>query len=59
MAQEWIYVINCLTAGKLGNQDGDEPEPCGIRKRVAAPCQKHARDIEKDTVDFQLNFDTV
>jgi len=39
--------------GNFGNQDGDEPAAMRYTERVCSAWQKHAEDIEKDTVDFQ------
>lgn len=59
MAQEWTMRYRLVDGqGNFGNQDGDPP---AAMRYTEARLQKVAEamldDIEKDTVDFQLNFD--
>lgn len=59
MAQEWTMRYTLVDRqGNFGNQDGDPP---AAMRYTEARLQKIAEamldDIEKETVDFQLNFD--
>lgn len=59
MAQEWSMRYTIVDGqGNFGNADGDMP---AAMRYTEARMQKFAEamleDIEKDTVDFQLNFD--
>ena len=59
MAQEWNLRYTLIDSqGNFGSQDGDGP---AAMRYTEARLQKLAEsllvDIEKDTVDFQLNFD--
>ncbi len=59
MAQEWTMRYTLVDGqGNFGNQDGDMP---AAMRYTEARLQKVAEamldDIEKETVDFQLNFD--
>ena len=59
MAQDWTMRYTLVDGqGNFGNQDGDPP---AAMRYTEARLQKIAEamidDIEKDTVDFQLNFD--
>lgn len=59
MAQEWSMRYMMVEGqGNFGNQDGDGP---GAMRYTEARLQRIGEsmlaDIEKDTVDFQLNFD--
>lgn len=59
MAQEWSMRYMMVEGqGNFGNQDGDGP---GAMRYTEARLQRIGdsmlADIEKDTVDFQLNFD--
>ena len=59
MAQEWTMRYTLVDGqGNFGNQDGDPP---AAMRYTEARLQKVAEamldDIEKETVDFQLNFD--
>ncbi len=59
MAQEWSMRHTMIDGqGNFGNQDGDSP---AAMRYTEARLEKFAEhlliDIEKDTVDFQLNFD--
>ena len=59
LAQEWTMRYTLVDGqGNFGNQDGDPP---AAMRYTEARLQKIAEamlaDIEKETVDFQLNFD--
>lgn len=59
MAQEWSMRYQLVDGqGNFGNQDGDNP---AAMRYTEARLQKFSEslleDIDKDTVDFQLNFD--
>lgn len=59
MAQDWTMRYTLVDGqGNFGNQDGDPP---AAMRYTEARLQKLAEamlsDIEKETVDFQLNFD--
>ncbi len=59
MAQDWTMRYTLVDGqGNFGNQDGDPP---AAMRYTEARLQKVAEamldDIEKETVDFQLNFD--
>lgn len=59
MAQEWTMRYMMIDGqGNFGNQDGDPP---AAMRYTEARLQKFAEamleDLEKDTVDFQANFD--
>lgn len=59
MAQEWTLRYMLIDGqGNFGNQDGDPP---AAMRYTEVKLQKFAEamleDIEKETVDFQLNFD--
>ena len=59
MAQEWTVRYTLVDhQGNFGNQDGDPP---GAMRYTEVRLQRFAEtmleDIEKETVDFQLNFD--
>src|ERR1700754_4184863 len=59
MAQDWSMRYTLIDGqGNFGNQDGDSP---AAMRYTEAGLQRIAEsmleDIEKDTVDFQLNFD--
>ena len=59
MAQEWSmrYVL-VDGQGNFGNQDGDGPAAMRYTEaRLHRLAETMLDDIEKDTVDFQLNFD--
>ncbi|HTS43174.1 MAG TPA: DNA gyrase subunit A [Puia sp.] len=59
MAQEWSmrYVL-VERQGNFGNQDGDGPAAMRYTEaRLDRLAESMLEDIEKDTVDFQLNFD--
>ncbi len=44
--------------GNFGNQDGDDPAAMRYTEaRLQRLAEHMLDDIEKDTVDFQLNFD--
>jgi DNA gyrase subunit A len=59
MAQEWnIRYILVDGQGNFGSQDGDEPAAMRYTEaRMNRLGESMLSDIEKDTVDFQLNFD--
>src|SRR5436305_1338140 len=49
---------NLLPQGNFGNQDGDPPAAMRYTEvRLQRFAEAMLEDIEKDTVDFQLNFD--
>ncbi len=59
MAQEWSMRYKTIDGqGNFGNQDGDSP---AAMRYTEARLEKFAEymldDLDKDTVDFQLNFD--
>jgi DNA gyrase subunit A len=59
MAQEWSMRYTMIDGqGNFGNQDGDSP---AAMRYTEARLEKFAEsmliDIDKETVDFQLNFD--
>ena len=59
MAQEWSMRYKAIDGqGNFGNQDGDSP---AAMRYTEARLEKFAEymleDLDKDTVDFQLNFD--
>ncbi len=59
MAQDWT-MRNTLVDGQgnFGNQDGDPPAAMRYTEvRLHRFAEAMLEDIEKDTVDFQLNFD--
>ncbi len=59
MAQDWSmrYVL-VDKQGNFGNQDGDGPAAMRYTEaRLHRLAESMLEDIEKDTVDFQLNFD--
>jgi DNA gyrase subunit A len=59
MAQEWSMRY-CLVDGQgnFGNQDGDGPAAMRyIEARLHRQAEYMLEDIDKETVDFQLNFD--
>ncbi|MDE3235452.1 MAG: DNA gyrase subunit A [Bacteroidota bacterium] len=59
MAQEWT-MRNTLVDGQgnFGNQDGDPPAAMRYTEvRLQRFAEAMLEDIEKETVDFQLNFD--
>lgn len=59
IAQEWSmrYVL-VDRQGNFGNQDGDGPAAMRYTEaRLHRLAESMLEDIEKDTVDFQLNFD--
>lgn len=59
MAQEWtMRYIMVDGQGNFGNQDGDPPAAMRYTEvRLQRIAESMLDDIEKDTVDFQLNFD--
>ncbi|MGZ3949166.1 MAG: DNA gyrase subunit A, partial [Flavisolibacter sp.] len=59
MAQEWnIRYILIDKQGNFGNQDGDGPAAMRYTEaRMHRMAEAMLQDIEKETVDFQLNFD--
>ncbi len=59
MAQEWSMRYQLIDGqGNFGNQDGDEPAAMRYTEaRLQRLAESMLEDIEKDTVDFQLNFD--
>ena len=59
MAQEWTMRYTMVDGqGNFGNQDGDMPAAMRYTEvRLQKIAEAMLEDIEKDTVDFQLNFD--
>ncbi len=59
MAQEWSMRYTMVDGqGNFGNQDGDGPAAMRYTEvRLQKLAEHMLDDIEKDTVDFQLNFD--
>ncbi len=59
MAQEWNMRYTLIDGqGNFGNQDGDGPAAMRYTEARLGRLTEHMLDdIEKDTVDFQLNFD--
>ncbi len=59
MAQDWtMRYIMVDSQGNFGNQDGDPPAAMRYTEaRLHKIAEAMLDDIEKDTVDFQLNFD--
>src|SRR6476661_2102037 len=59
MAQEWNIRYPLIERqGNFGNQDGDGPAAMRYTEaRLHRMAEAMLQDIEKETVDFQLNFD--
>jgi DNA gyrase subunit A len=59
MAQEWSMRYTLIDGqGNYGSQDGDGPAAMRYTEaRLARMAESMLEDIEKETVDFQLNFD--
>ncbi len=59
MAQEWSMRYTLIDGqGNYGSQDGDGPAAMRYTEaRMQRMAEAMLQDIEKDTVDFQLNFD--
>ena len=59
MAQEWTMRYKLVDGqGNFGNQDGDPPAAMRYTEaRLMRISEAMLDDLEKDTVDFQLNFD--
>ena len=59
MAQEWNMRYTLVDKqGNFGSQDGDGPAAMRYTEaRLERIAESMLMDIEKDTVDFQLNFD--
>ncbi len=59
MAQEWSMRYTMVDGqGNFGNQDGDGPAAMRYTEVKLEKLAEHMLDdIEKDTVDFQLNYD--
>ncbi|HJU46235.1 MAG TPA: DNA gyrase subunit A, partial [Chitinophagaceae bacterium] len=59
MAQEWSMRYTLVDSqGNFGSQDGDGPAAMRYTEvRLERLAESMLEDIEKDTVDFQLNFD--
>lgn len=59
MAQEWTMRYTLVDGqGNFGNQDGDPPAAMRYTEaRLERVAEAMLDDIEKETVDFQLNFD--
>jgi DNA gyrase subunit A len=59
MAQEWSMRYTLVDGqGNFGNQDGDGPAAMRYTEvRMDRMAESMMHDIDKETVDFQLNFD--
>jgi DNA gyrase subunit A len=59
MAQDWTMRYTMVEGqGNFGNQDGDPPAAMRYTEvRLHRIAESMLEDIEKDTIDFQLNFD--
>lgn len=59
MAQEWSMRYLLVDGqGNMGSVDGDSPAAMRYTEaRLSKLAEEMLRDIDKDTVDFQLNFD--
>ena len=59
MAQEWSMRYTLVDGqGNYGSQDGDGPAAMRYTEaRLSRMAESMLEDIEKETVDFQLNFD--
>jgi DNA gyrase subunit A len=59
MAQDWTMRYTLVDGqGNFGNQDGDPPAAMRYTEaRLQRVAEAMLDDIEKETVDFQLNFD--
>lgn len=59
MAQEWSLRYPLVDGqGNFGSVDGDSPAAMRYTEaRLSKMAEEMLRDIDKDTVDFQLNFD--
>lgn len=59
MAQEWSMRYMLVDGqGNMGSVDGDSPAAMRYTEaRLSRLAEEMLRDIDKDTVDFQLNFD--
>lgn len=59
MAQSWSMRYMLVDGqGNMGSVDGDSPAAMRYTEARLSPlAEEMLRDIEKDTVDFQLNFD--
>lgn len=59
MAQDWTMRYTMVDGqGNFGNQDGDPPAAMRYTEaRLQRIAESMLDDIEKDTVDFQFNFD--
>jgi len=59
MAQDWTMRTKLVDGqGNFGNQDGDPPAAMRYTEvRLQRFAEAMLEDIEKDTVDFQFNFD--
>jgi DNA gyrase subunit A len=59
MAQDWVMRYTMVDGqGNFGNQDGDPPAAMRYTEvRLERIAESMLDDIEKETVDFQLNFD--
>jgi len=59
MAQQWSMRYMLVDGqGNMGSVDGDSPAAMRYTEaRLSTLAEEMLRDIDKDTVDFQLNFD--
>ncbi|MEP7079240.1 MAG: DNA gyrase subunit A [Ginsengibacter sp.] len=59
MAQDWSMRYTLIDGqGNFGSQDGDEPAAMRYTEiRLQRMAESMLEDIEKDTIDFQLNYD--
>ncbi len=59
MAQEWSMRYMLVDGqGNMGSVDGDSPAAMRYTEaRLSRLAEEMLKDIDKETVDFQLNFD--
>ena len=59
MAQDWSMRYTLIDGqGNFGSQDGDTPAAMRYTEvRLERLAESMLHDIEKDTIDFQLNYD--
>ena len=57
-SRNFLCACHCWTEGNFGSVDGDPPAAMRYTEvRMAKPAQALLEDIDKDTVDFQDNYD--
>ena len=61
LAQNWSMCYTLVDGqGNFGSVDGDNPAAMRyMEARMSKLAEEMLRDIDKDTVDFQLNFDDI